>query len=220
MRLITDIETVPLASSLAAPYPEADRQPPSNYKNVDAIERWREKDRAEWQAARIKECSLNPRLGRIVALGLDDDVLMAPSEAAEATVLAGFWQAAAPVWGRVVTFNGNFDLNFIVLRSLALGIEPSVGCATVREWFARYRVRPHFDCRAVLTNWDYRTPGTLSEWAAFLGIPSSDQHAGADVYDLYQAGDFDAIASHCLADLTMTAAMYERLQPMFGSVEG
>ena len=63
MTLIIDIETVPLASALAAPYPEAERQPPSNYKNADAIERWHEKDRAEWQASRVKACSLDPRLG-------------------------------------------------------------------------------------------------------------------------------------------------------------
>lgn len=72
--LFLDIETVPLTSSLEMPYPDAERMPPANYKNPEAIQGWREKDRATWSESRVKECSLHsstrthrvlgPRCGR------------------------------------------------------------------------------------------------------------------------------------------------------------
>lgn len=222
MTLILDIETVPLASSLAAAYPDADRLPPSNYKNEDAIAKWRENDRAKWQEERTKECSLNPRLGRVLCIGMagsTDAVFVAPTEHEEATILLSFWDAVdRNAKGRVVTWNGAWDLRFLVIRSLAHGIMPSVPTATVREWFARYRTYPHFDCRAVLTNWDtYKAGEGLEEWSGFLGGDGkASGMSGADVYPLYQLGHFDEIVSYCAQDVQATRSIYERIAPMFG----
>ena len=63
-----DIETVPLADALAAPFSRDSVSPPSNYKNPEAIEGFYVKAEATWRASRVKACSLNPRLGRIVAI--------------------------------------------------------------------------------------------------------------------------------------------------------
>ena len=67
---VIDIETVPLAASMAAAYPAAERQPPANYRNADAIDAWRERDRLAWAQERAKTCSLSPRLGRVLCVGM------------------------------------------------------------------------------------------------------------------------------------------------------
>jgi hypothetical protein len=67
--LVLDVETVPLAASLGAEYPESERSAPANYKDPIKIQEWRDRDREKWQSERVKDCSLSPRLGRVVCLG-------------------------------------------------------------------------------------------------------------------------------------------------------
>jgi predicted PolB exonuclease-like 3'-5' exonuclease len=220
MPFVIDIETVPLAASLAAPYPDAERLPPANYKNEDAIARWREKDKATWQEERAKVCSLSPRLGRIVCLGyaIEDHAphaIVAREEADEPSLLKQFWDVARDNHGALVTFNGSFDLNFLLVRSLYWRLAPSVSQATIAGWRARYKTFPHFDCRGVLTNWDNRTEGTLGDWSEFFGLGSKDGHSGADVFPLYQLGRFDEIAEYCKGDVLKTRGIYLTIAPTF-----
>jgi hypothetical protein len=221
MTLVIDIETVPLMSAMDLPYPEADRQPPANYKNADAIERWRTTDTARWEEERTKECSLNPRLGRVVCLGYTLDgqpyADTAAFESSETALLDSFWRLVKTSGGNVATWNGVWDLRFLVIRSLALGVPSSLPASTIRSWFARYRTYPHFDCRAVMTNWEpYRAGEGLAEWSSFLGVcGKTDGMSGKDVYPLYQLGHFDEIAEYCKQDVAATLAVYQRIAPMF-----
>lgn len=216
--LTLDCETLPLASSLAAPYPAEDRLPPSNYKNPEAIASWREKDVAAWQESRVKECSLTPRLGRIACLGMgindaETQIITASDPEDETQLLTWFWNSVRS-GPQLVTFNGAFDLRFIAIRSAILSV-PGVPLYRVGDWFRRYSTSPHFDCRAVLTGWDDRQSGKLSEWCASFGIPSTDTTSGADVYALAQAGQWDAIAAHCRHDVEQTRALYRKISPLF-----
>ena len=216
--VVLDIETVPLSEALAVPYPDADREPPASYKSDDAIARWRERDRNSWMAERVKVCSLSPRLGRVLCIGTSDGVLMAQTPAEEANILAAAWRELEYARGRVVTWNGSWDLRFILLRSMALGVDIPLPPSTIREWFKRYATVYHVDCKAVLTNWEPPVKGEgLSEWATFLGLPPKTAGiTGADVFGMAQAGRFDAIAAYCAQDVATTAAVYEKLQPVFG----
>lgn len=222
--LYVDIETVPLERSLAADYPEADRNPPSNYSKPEAIASWRAKDRAAWQAGLTKEASLNPRLGRVLAIGMGWDdaepsAAIAKTEQQEKRTLEVFWEEVAREAGQVVTWNGQWDLRFIVVRSLVHGITPSVPQATVRSWFRKYASFPHFDCRAILTNWEpYKAGEGLAEWSEFFGVDGKAAGmSGADVYPLYQEGNFEAIEAYCVQDVAATKALYAKLAPMFAS---
>jgi len=215
--LILDIETVPLAAALAEPYPDADRLPPSNYKNPEAIAGWREKDKAAWQEQRVKECSLTPRLGRIACFGWTWNdaapvVQIVSREEDERQALEVAW-AEIERASRIVTFNGSFDLRFIAVRSLVCGVIPNYD--RVGDWFRRYSTSPHFDCRAVLTGWDDRQSGKLNEWCASFGIPTTNGTTGADVYALSLMGKWDAIADHCRADVNQTRELYRRIAPLF-----
>lgn len=212
--LVLDIETVPLAASMTAPYPEATRHPPANYKTDEAIAKWRDADQIKWAEDRAKECSLNPRLGRIVVIGTSVEMLIAPTEEDEAATLRRFWRLIQQHSGYVVTWNGSWDLRFLVIRSLAHGIGPTVPPSVVQGWFKKYATHQHYDCKAVLTNWDAPKAGEgLSEWGAFLGCGvKQDGRTGADVWPMYQAGDVAGIAEYCQQDVDLTAAIYQKIR--------
>lgn len=222
--LVVDLETVATDAALAEPYPEAERHAPKNYVKLEAIQAWREADRAKWQAERAGTCALSPLLGRIVAIGYalpcaDGPafaVQLARLEAEEPALLRDFWTQVAVAVGRIVTWNGlGFDLRFAVVRSIVHGVEPSVPGRVVQSWFRRYATHPHFDVRAVLNNWDNRAEGTLTEWCRALGVEHENGVTGADVAGLYQAGEFTKIAAHCESDVRSTHALYRKVAGFF-----
>lgn len=217
MKTLTfDIETIPTTAALALPYPEGDRSPPANYKSEEAITKWYASDRAAWSEARIKECSLTPRLGRVLALGVssptapDPFVSLAATEEDEGDLLRFFWQLAE---GEMLAgFNSmSFDLPFLVTRSLILGVTIPL---RLPDYLRRYTYDPHFDVRMALTGWDARATGTLGDWAAAFGLPRP-VGSGAEVYTQFLAGDLEAVEAHCLSDVAATKALVERVGPAY-----
>jgi hypothetical protein len=230
MRAITlDLETCcqdrHAEAIMAAPFPADTWSPPANYKDPAKIAEKKAQAEAEWEASkleRIDALALSPRTGRIVVAGVKiaDGVGMpitAASEKDEAGLLEDVWAyvlQAAPL----VTFSGfTFDIPFLTIRSVLLGVRPDMKVFShvgVTPLLRRYTFDRHADVRMMLTSWDTRAPGTKSEWAAAFGLPAQE-HSGADVGRLYRAGDFAAIARHCVADLNETWAMYTALAPLY-----
>lgn len=214
-----DIETVPLAKSLCSPYPADDRSPPANYKNEEAIARWREADERMWRAARVKECSLNPRLGRVVCISYASDgeewLWTARTEDDEARVLTGFW-ASVERYGQIVGWNSaGFDLPFIITRSIINGVLPTVD---VSQYTRRYSNRPHLDLKMALLNWPsgpYKAGEGLDEWALALGLEPKSGH-GSLVFDMVQRGAWDELEAYALQDARLTYQIAERVAPYFG----
>ena len=219
---VIDIETVPLAASMAAPYPEADRQPPANYKNPDAIEAWRAKDRLAWAEQRAKECSLNPRLGRVLCVGMafPDSSTMVPyakDEADERQVLRAFWDELmdSEMHAKAITWNGAWDLRFLVVRSLILGLTVPVDAWIVRDWAKPYNTDWHTDVKRVLVG-DGITKGEgLDEWSRVFGLPGkADGWTGDSVYPAYLEGRHQDIQDYCLADVVATRSLYQIVAPI------
>lgn len=224
--LVLDIETLPLAASLNEPYPKDERTPPSNYKNADAIANWYTRDETEWRANRVKACSVNPRLGRVLCMGVTTEdnnnasVTFAHTEADEPALLRSFWQTMGMEAGEVVTWNGAWDLRFLVIRSMVHGITPTLRPETIAGWFRRYSTFPHFDCRGVLTNWQWGVEGEgLHEWAKTFGLPERPDAirglTGADVSRLFTEGKLATIEEYCAWDVMDTKRVYAQIAPMF-----
>ncbi len=216
--LVVDLESVPTAAALAAPYPAGERPHPKNYVKEEAIAAWRERDEAEWRTERVKQCSLSPRLGRVVCIGwhhsqTNATQVIAQQEDGEKAILEDFWFTVKS-FDRLVTFNGHgFDVPFLIIRSLINGVRPSVNVA---PWLRRYQFSSHFDCRMALTNWNSYGDGTLGDWCTALGLPFTMDRSGDEIWSLYQEQKFDAIAAKCRADVEATASLYEKLLPIYG----
>ena len=218
-RLVVDIETVPLRASLEAPYNPADFSPPANYKSDEAISGWHQRNEKDWRAKLGKACSVNPRLGRVLCVGMSVGFVYAETEEQEAEVLRAFWRAAAKASGYVIGWNSAWDLRFLLIRSMVRGVALTVSPSTVREWFKRYVVHPHFDCKAVLTNWDNKVAGEgLDEWAKAFGMPGKTAGVdGGDVAWMYDEGQHELIAQYCMQDVKTTAAIFARIAPYYGA---
>lgn len=199
--LVLDIETVANAGALAS-YDEEGREPPANYKSEDAIERWREKDRAAY----AKECALSPRTGQIVCIGTSAVMLHG---GAEADLIRGAFDVLTDA-KPLVTFNGlGFDLPYLFTRAAILGLTIPVQCS---DYLRRYSLWPHVDLFAVLSNYGQARKGdSLHGWARAFGLAVTDDTSGADVAAMWAAGNVDGIAAHCASDVALTEQLYTRL---------
>lgn len=229
-----DLETIPLLSSLAIPYNIEERDVPKltktgKYKTQEDLDAWRAEDEAAWASERLKGFSINPRLGRIVSVGiaLTDDMpetalsqlgdtragYLAKSEADEHELVSRLWYTMAAA-DRVITFNGmSFDLHYLIIRSLLLGVHiPKT--IDVPKLLIKYRSAPHMDVRMLLTNWDYRQSGMLNDWAACFGFPSKSMH-GSEVYQAYVEERWDDLTEYPQQDATLTLGLAQILSTIF-----
>lgn len=224
--MVLDIETLPLAAALDLPYPKDERSAPSNYKDPEKIAAWFEADERKWRESRVKECSVNPRLGRVLCVGMttedgaDATVTFAKTEADEKQLLFDLWREIGVQAGELVTWNGSWDLRFILIRSMYHGLKPTVRAETIAAWFRRYSLFPHFDCRQAVNNWQTFTEGEgLHEWAAFFHLPERPETirglTGADVARLYADGKITTIEEYCAWDVMDTKRIYEQLAVMY-----
>lgn len=211
-----DIETVPLLASLAEPFEPG--EPP--YKTDEANARWLAKAQEKHAEGLVKRCSLSPRLGRVVAVGLHDHggnaTLLAKTEADEPALLRAVWIACVSA-DTLVTFNGHqFDIPFLFVRSAIHGIVPSY---TASALLRRYTLEPHFDCRMVLSNWDMRAEGTLDDWCDAFGVAKAATAlaTGADVWPAVQRGAWSELLEYVTDDARRTLALHERLAAVWGA---
>lgn len=215
--LVLDIETIPTDAALGIPYNEADNPPPANYSKPEAIAGHHEKGRAAYAIKRAKECSINPRLGRVLCVGMNTpemgpEMLYATEPTDEEGVLRTFWERAFDCASPLVTWNGSWDLRFLVVRSLRNRIAIPF---KVAPYFKRYTTDPHFDCKAVLMqDWNFRGAGEgLDEWAQFFGLDGKTEGmGGSEVYPAFLAGEHDKIKQYCAQDVATTAAIYNLLR--------
>jgi predicted PolB exonuclease-like 3'-5' exonuclease len=203
--LILDIET---AAQPGLTYPEADRTPPATHKAPAAVAKWREADRAAW----AKDCALNPRTGRVVAVGLAgvNGAQVVTLEHLDERQVISHALSAIDATRPLVTFNGtSFDVPYLFTRAAIVGALIPV---RVGEYLRRYSTHPHIDLAAVLANYGPPRKGdTLHGWARAFGLPVEDETTGADMASMVEAGDWAGVADHCRSDILLTRALYERM---------
>jgi len=220
--VVLDFETIPLASSLTAPYPEGKRSAPSNYKDPIKIAQWIERDRASWADGLVKTASVNPRLGRLLCSGwgyAKDDIHVdyAVTDADEKALIRSAWQRLADNDGRVAGWNSRgFDLRFLVIRSLINGVEPTLPPAIIADWFKKYGSIYHFDAKLALMDGDAMSQEGVNEWAAALGLPGkTDGMSGRDVWPLFQRGEHERITQYQRGDIVSEMAIVDKIAPFF-----
>lgn len=173
----------------------------------------------EKEQKQLDDCSLNPYMARVIALGWaweHDDVVtvqVANNDAAEATMLAEFWRLVVdPSTGHVmplIGFNSRaFDLPLLMVRSMLLGVKAPI--LDVSRWRS-----PHPDIMRSLSHDEAlsfpKGMGTLRWFAKRFGLPLDDAFSGAEVAGLVESDNWDAIKAHCEWDVRTCKAIAERI---------
>lgn len=152
--------------------------------------------------------ALNGDFGRLLCIGFIDefprceiergvvgwDAQQGAFHGDERIILTEFWlrmKTFRPNIDRIVGHNiYDFDLKFILKRSIIHGARPTVDLS-----FARYRNQPIFDTMHEWERWSYGSKAGLETLARALGFESSKQNGvnGSQIYSLFETGEHRAI---------------------------
>src|SRR4029077_723393 len=212
--LIIDCETVAINDVQTYLEPPT---APSNYKDEAKIAAYI----AEESKRLGEKAALDIDLARIVCLGwqLGEEAghWIIKDEIAEQTILAEFWRQFWPVYvpGHTiaVTFNGlNYDLPLLLRRSLYLGVPAP------KLQLERFKHADAIDLMQILSMDGLLRLHGLRFYCQRFGIPVDDESVGSDIASLVAAGDWEAVAHHCTADVAATAALAVRMGILKGEV--
>lgn len=139
----------------------------------------------------------------------------------EKKTLEDFWFIAKQIDLFVGHNIMDFDLRFLLQRSIILGVQPTWNRFQElgkKPWemgkylsFARYSNLPIFDTMYEWSNWGSGKVG-LEHLALALGIPTPKEGIdGSEVWNFYQAGKVQEICDYCIRDVETTRAVYERM---------
>lgn len=154
--------------------------------------------------------ALDGAFGRILCIGyaIDNEPVDIIYDEEEEKMLKEFWQKVEKAdW--IIGHNiVNFDLPFIMQRSVIKNVKPSREIKVLR-----YSHEPIFDTYMEWTMWSREhKPGSLDRLAKALGYPTSkDEMCGSEVYDYYRAGKIKDILRYCQKDVDLTRKIYKRL---------
>jgi hypothetical protein len=100
----------------------------------------------------------------------------------------------------------DFDLRFIVQRSILLGIRP-----TYTIPFFRFKDDPVYDTMQEWTKW--RGGVKLRDLAIAMGFPDpKGDIAGKDVHDAFERGEIARISDYCRGDVETVRKVYKRMK--------
>ena len=144
------------------------------------------------------------------------------SLSAEKKLLEDFWFIAAQCDLFVGHNIMEFDLKFILQRSIILGVKPTwtrFEEPGVKPWdihkflsFARYKSCPIFDTMQEWSAWGSPKIG-LEHVALALGIPTPKGEGidGSEVWNFFKDGKIKDICDYCMRDVETTRAVYNRM---------
>lgn len=116
----------------------------------------------------------------------------------ERAILDNFFKALEQVQS-LVGFNTDFDLEFIYVRSILLGVR-------IPDKLQRMI---KYDIRQIINPFNRRAVGTLGDYATLLGKPPRTSN-GAEVPELAAQGNWSEIQAHCEEDVELTLMLYNR----------
>lgn len=207
-----------------------DINPPRNYKSAEAIEKWwaetglaaRDAIRAGAEAsamAEYRQTSLDGAFGQIAVIGYAVDcqnpwaIWDQDYAKSEASILREFYeriarladQSTAPRFvGHNIT---NFDLRFILQRSVVNGIRPPA--------FMPFNAKPLEQDKVFDTMTAWAGVGgkiKLDKLCKALGLPGKpDGIDGSKVWDFVEAGQIEDVAAYCMDDVIQTRECFKRL---------
>lgn len=209
IKLFLDIETLPGEESLKEDI-SSKIGPPGTYKKGEKIREWEESEKPPKVEAAYRNTALKGEYGRILCIGYiketDSVITQGVITGSEPEILEKFWDVARDV-NLFIGYNIlDFDLKFIIQRSIIDKVKPS------REFdFARYRSYPIYDVMHEWAMWSRDTVG-LDTLTIALGFESPKTELdGSKVYDYHIAGRDQEIFDYCMRDVEATRKIYNRM---------
>ena len=161
-----------------------------------------------------KISSLDPYLGKVACICVyfpNSDITREFYGTNEKQILKDFWNLISTFDGVFISYNGrNFDIPFIIRRSMLYGIKP-----TNREFLSYTKFNPyppHYDVLIELCGRDLYW--SLEQACDFFDIdnPKSGEITNSTVYQAYLNGKHEQIAEYCSKDLKATYAVFQRIK--------
>lgn len=209
-----DIETIPTQVDAMRQYLVDGVKAPANYKDPEKIAAYIEEQKEDV----VNKAAFDGASNHIICIGvaIDDQPSVSFSidgdVSKEAMMLDAFysylkdtvgnWQHCTWIGHNVI----NFDLKILRQRSMILGVKPPANIiipANSKPWESN-----PYD---TMMQWDAKNFIKLDKLALALNIPMGKSMSGADVYPLWQQGEYDAIADYCRGDVDLVRLVYERM---------
>lgn len=218
--LVFDLETAahPEARDYIDPPDLSKITAPANYKDPEKIAAYIAQAKvdavAEYDRDVAEGSALDWNVGRIVALGwwterVGIEVHPLRDELDEAQALQAFWSLAKH--RTLVGFNIlGFDCRYLIQRSRLLGIGYPVldlgkyGRGGIRDLYMELTFNEGKYDKGCMRR-------SLRAFAKRFGVPVNDSTNGADIPALVAAGEWEAVANHCAADVDLTVALAKKL---------
>ncbi len=173
----------------------------------------------------IENTAFDGSFGRVLCISYavnDDETRTICNPDNEKKTLEDFWFIAKQIDLFVGHNIMEFDLRFLLQRSMILGVQPtwnrfeSKGLTKYKIdqflSFARYSNYPIFDTMQEWSSWGNSKVG-LEHVALALGIPTPKGEGidGSEVYNFFKAGKVKEICEYCMRDVETTRAVYKRM---------
>jgi len=130
-------------------------------------------------------------------------------KAGEKELVEGFFgliQSRAP---QLVSYNGRgFDVPVLKHRAMVNGVACPRWFTEGDKWTnydTRFNSTYHMDLMEVLSDYGASARCSMDEIAAVLGVPGKLDTSGADVRNLYESGQIEAIRNYCETDVLTTS---------------
>lgn len=219
-KLYFDIETIPAAESSINDLKYLYERKKEKYEENKTEDSKKFPDFEEFYA----KTGVDGSFGRIVCIGYAGNDK--PAEAVsgdERAQLMKFWDLAGSADLLIGHNIRDFDLPFIIQRSIILGVRPTwqryeetgIPKFKVNKFldFARYRSCPIFDTMWEWNLWrDKYENKTIEHLALAMGIPTPKTGIdGSKVYDFYKKGKLDEIVAYCIRDVDTTRLVYKKM---------
>lgn len=228
MRIYLDLETLPSLAPDAIDLARAGVKPPGSYKKPESIAEWWSKEGEAAIVEAHRRQALDAASGELCAIGFaSDDIEPVSLVRSKAEPEPDFLRRALaaihvlvdtgctiggdghrwPVEPFFIAHNAPFDLGFLMRRCWVHGIRPPFKLPPPSA-------REGKDYGDTMTTWaGYRNTIGLDRLCRALGVPSPKAEGidGSQVFDLWQAGNLEAIARYNAADVAAVRACWWRL---------
>lgn len=190
---------------------------PAGEENLEKLEKvWqrrRKKAQARGQKGQsfeefVENTNLSGAFGRIfcISYAIDEEEPVCLA-GAEKEMLEQFWIMAEDM-DRFIGHNIlEFDLRFILQRSMILGVKPSREIS-----FRKYTNHPVFDTMHEWNKWTFNAYVSLDELAHAFDLETSKKGIdGSQVHAFYKDGRHEEIKNYCNADVALTRKVYKKM---------